>query len=67
MSKSRWNSSKEQWEANEFFRIFTHGKYEEKSYQEKEKQQQPQKKANDVWKKDASDYLPVSTHLYSKQ
>lgn len=44
MIKSRWNSSKEQWEANEFFRIFTHGKYEEKSYQEKEKQQQPQKK-----------------------
>lgn len=33
------------------------------------KQQQPQKKkkANDVWKKDSSDYLPVSIHLYSKQ
>lgn len=33
----------------------------------KKKQRQPQKKANDVWKKDASDYLPLSTHLYSKQ
>lgn len=31
---------------------------------EKKKEQQPQKKANDVWKNDASGYWPVSIPLY---
>lgn len=38
-----------------------------KKSHEKKKATTASKKANDVWKKDASDYLPVSTHLYSKQ
>lgn len=40
---------------------------EEKVISEKKKSNNSLKKANDVWKKDSSDYLPVSIHLYSKQ
>lgn len=66
MSKSRWNSSKEQWEATGFFQIFTRGRWG-KSHIRGKKSNNSLKKANDVWKKDSSDYLPVSIHRYSKQ
>lgn len=40
---------------------------EEKVMSGEKKATTASKKANDIWKKDASDYLPVSIHLYSKQ